>query len=51
MRAHTFFIIYLSVLLRMRNIADKFVKKTKTHVLSSRTWRRNKPVAATHIHY
>ena len=30
---HTFMIIYRWILLRMRNISDKFVEKTKTHIL------------------
>ena len=37
---HTFLIISRSLLLRMRNVADKFVKKTKAHILFSRTFFR-----------
>ena len=32
---HTFFIITLSFLLRMRNVSDKVVEKIKTHILCS----------------
>jgi len=32
---YTFFIISCSFLLRMRNVADKFVEKIKTHILYS----------------
>ena len=35
---HTFMIIYRWILLRMRNISDKFVEKTKTHILWSITF-------------
>jgi len=37
-----FLIISRSILLRMKNVSDRFVKKTKTHVLCSRTVPENR---------
>jgi hypothetical protein len=30
---YTFFILFCSFLLRMRNVSEKFVEKIKTHIL------------------
>jgi hypothetical protein len=40
----TFLIIYRSILLRMRNILDKFVEKIKTHFMFSNFFFENLPV-------
>jgi hypothetical protein len=37
-----FLIVSRSILLRMKNVSDRFVKKTKTHVLCSRTLQENR---------
>ena len=38
---YTFLFIYRSILLRIRNVSDKFVEKIKTHILCSITCFRN----------